>query len=83
VRIPVVYEERMMPGRWLALVLCIPSSALTLAVGWWEGYLTHKNQFHQSPEVFPLPFWNRWRSRTKREPVDPGSCGKVAVKRKC
>jgi len=35
---PVVCEERMRPGQWLESVLCVPFSALTLMVGWLEGY---------------------------------------------
>jgi len=35
VRSPVVDEERMRPGRWLGLVLCVP---LTLMVLWREGH---------------------------------------------
>ena len=33
---PVVDAERMGPRRWLVLVLCVPISALTPMVGWWE-----------------------------------------------
>jgi len=29
-----VYEERMRPGHWLSLVLCVSFSALTQMVGW-------------------------------------------------
>ena len=33
VRNPAVDEERMRPGHWLGLVLCVPFSGLTLTVG--------------------------------------------------
>jgi len=30
-------EERMRPGHWLGLMLCVPFSDLTLTVGYQEG----------------------------------------------
>ena len=32
-----VDEERMRPGHWLQLVLCVPFTGLILTVGWQEG----------------------------------------------
>jgi len=40
-----VDEERMRPGHWLGLVLCVPFSALTLMVWWWEGQLDCKKPY--------------------------------------
>ena len=34
-----VDEERMRPGHWLGLVLCVPFSALALTVGGQEEHL--------------------------------------------
>jgi len=42
----VVDEERMMPGHWSELVLCIPFSSLTLLVGWQERHLAITTLFY-------------------------------------
>jgi len=44
-----VDEERMRPGLWSGLVLCIPFSAFAMMVGWQEGHLSHKNPFPLIP----------------------------------
>jgi len=43
IRSTVVDKERMMPGHWLGLVLCVPFSALILLAAWQEGHLSHEN----------------------------------------
>jgi len=62
IRILILNEERMSPGYWLGIVLCVPLSALILMVEWQEGHpaLT-TTLFHWSPEVL---FWNWWWRRT-------------------
>jgi len=45
----VVDEERMRPGHWLGLVLCVPFSALTLIAGWQEGHPARKNPHSTNP----------------------------------
>ena len=36
-------EERMRPGHWLGLELCVPFTALTLMAGWQEGHPARKS----------------------------------------
>jgi len=47
VRSSVMDEERMRPGHWLGLKLCVPFTALTLMVEWQEGHPARKKtMFH-------------------------------------
>jgi len=38
-------KKRMKPDYWLALLLCVPLSALALLVGWEEGHLVYKTSY--------------------------------------
>jgi len=49
VRSLAVDEERMRSGCRLELVLCVPSSALTLMVGWQEGQAAHEKSHSTNP----------------------------------
>jgi len=67
----VVCEERMRQGQWLESVLCVPFSALTLMVGWLEGYRA------------PIPIGSVLEQVVEEDPS--GSCliqvtGKTVVK---
>ena len=45
VRSSVVDEERMRPGHWLGLVLCVSFSALTLMIGSQEIHPVRENNW--------------------------------------
>ena len=49
VRSPAVDEERMSPGHWLELLLCVPFSALTRMVGSQEGHPAHQKLCFTNP----------------------------------
>ena len=44
-------DERMRPGHWLGLMLCVPFTAMILMVGWQEGHAAYKNTIPLIPIV--------------------------------
>lgn len=45
-------EERMRPGHWLGLVLCVIFSTSTPIAGWQKGCLSPKKTHSINPQMF-------------------------------
>ena len=72
-------EERMRPGHWLWIVLCVPLSALMMIVEWQEGHPLYMNPV-QTIALGPPLLEHVEEEHLSGKPADPGSPGKRAVK---
>jgi len=77
---PVLDKERMSPGHWLWSALCVPFSASTLIARWQEEYPARKNSIPLICRRSP-PEQLEEEDPKGNQLTDPGSPGKIVIKR--